>query len=126
MIGAHGKGRWPEVVGGHGGPPMGGKTAGNTASRTTRTNRVGVLCAFVGPLVRLLVATHGSGGVGGCWGNQVVVMGGQKMAAKWLEKSTENSQQQWVLQCRLIVEGGLSTFLSPLLARLRQNISWVL
>ena len=40
MMGAHGRGRSPEVVGGRGWPLVASKTAENTASHTAHTHKV--------------------------------------------------------------------------------------
>jgi len=53
-------------VEGCGWPLVASKTAENTTSRTTLTNRVGIVLAFVGPLVGFLGGAHGGGGVEGC------------------------------------------------------------
>jgi len=50
-------------------------------------NRVWPFWAIVGALVGVLVAYHDGGGVGGCGGEQVVVVGGQKAAGTAARKT---------------------------------------
>jgi len=57
MVVAHGKERWPEVVGGCRWLvkwPKYGRT------HSYAQNRMGAILAFVGPLVGVLVAVHGA------------------------------------------------------------------
>jgi len=52
-----------------------------------------------------------------------VVVGGREMAETSLKKSPENSRNRESSSARLIMEGGLSAFLRPFLAWLRQSMS---
>jgi len=82
---------------------------------------IGLFWAFVGPIIMVLVTAHG-GGVGGYWGEQVVVMGGRIP----LGEPTEKLHGTGEATARLIFEGGWDSILRALLAHLKQDMSWVL
>ena len=70
------------VMGGSGWPSLADRNAENSPVAQHAQSRVGLFWAFIGPLVGVLVVAHGGGGVRECQGEQMVVIGGQKMLGK--------------------------------------------
>jgi len=75
-------------------------------------NRVGATLAFVGPLVGVLVAAHGGGDVRGAKGSRWPWVAGKWPKNGW-KIYRKICSSRGCSSARLIVEGGLSTFLSP-------------
>ena len=75
----------------------------------------GLFWATLELLTMVVVDAHGGGGVGGCYREQVVALGGRKSLGEPVEKSPSIEEAS----VRLIVKGGWDAILRAFLAHLK-------